>query len=79
MNDCAAEWIVAAAAAAGGIAEFVAAIQAYLNVPSDIAAVVGTGLLAGAGVIYLQIKTCQQRGSSGVSYHKKLTTHYPAC
>lgn len=80
MNKCAADWITATTAVVAGVAGLTAAIQGFLDVPNDIAAIIAAAFATAGAVIYLQALTCQQLGYSGVSYHYRVPgVYYPAC
>ncbi|HEY8642358.1 MAG TPA: hypothetical protein VIO84_06265 [Candidatus Dormibacteraeota bacterium] len=69
MNDCAASVIRDWLWGIGAGAAFIAAMQAFLNVPVDIAAVVaGAAGNLGAGALAAQISTCEALGYGGVGY-----------
>ncbi len=69
MNDCAADVVDSWLWAIGGGAALIAAIQAYMNVPYDIAAIVAAaagGL--GAGALDAQVNSCKALGYGGVGF-----------
>ena len=69
MNDCAADVVDSWLLFIGGGAALTAAIQGFLNVPYDVAAIVAAaagGL--GAGALAAQINTCKALGYGGVGY-----------
>jgi hypothetical protein len=80
LNGCLVDWLTYATAATAGIAALVATIQAYLDIPADVVAIVAGLAAAGSGLMALQLKTCQQLGyHGGVSYNSKFGIKYPGC
>jgi hypothetical protein len=80
FNACLVDWLAYAAAAIAGLSALVAAIQAFLDVPADVAAILAGIAAAGGGVMALHLKTCQQLGyHGGVTYNDRFGILYPAC
>jgi hypothetical protein len=80
FDGCLVDWLAYAAAAIAGVSALVAAIQAFLDVPFDVATILAGIAAAGGGVMALHLKTCQQLGyHGGVTYNDRFGILYPGC
>jgi hypothetical protein len=79
MNGCVVNWTSYAANAVAAISALVAAIQAYLNAPADVAAIMAGAFWTASGVLGLQLVTCQRLGIDGVTWANVLGQTVPGC
>lgn len=80
LNGCLVDWLAAVATAIGALTLVVAAIQAGLDIPADVAAILGALAVAAGAVMFLHWLTCEDWGYGGVTYNRRLGIFsYPGC